>query len=752
MKRETGKVELLSPAGDFMTAIAAFDAGADAVYCGLDNHSARAFAANFSVRELRELIRVAHSRGKKVYVAFNTVIDECDMENAIDELASLADARPDALIVQDLGVARICRNHFPELELHASTQLVAHNLEGVMALGRLGFSRVVLSRELSLEEIAAIAKRCGNIELECFIHGALCYSISGLCLFSAIEKGRSGNRGRCAYCCRQQYANEKGEKTLPFSMRDLRLGAEAAKLVECGVSSLKIEGRMKNELYVASVTKYYRDILDRAPKRSVSESDLETVFSRRTTQLYFNGRAGCEAQAVDGESLGHIGTEIGTVKRVTKDREGRAWLRFHTLRALERHDGLQFRIEEGDKPAGFGISDMRKAISRVNVFETPAGSDVEILLPDDRTDDKCNVDFAKALKPGMKVYCSMSNAVKRMFPAPSYRPGDYKGDLKTDLKVDISEGKLSVAGKCGELEAYVEASGPFDEAKNPGKTAEAIAKAFGKTGESDYLPGEIELADESRRFVPMAVWNEVRRELYGKLDVMRMERIRKRAESAKSEDASGNSGNAEIKTLKVNFGDNIPEGEWDEVIVAITKDDTMDNQWYSSLKERMGDKIRLATGVYTSEPDYQKLRRTIKNFIRGGVVKWEASDLATLSTLKECGIEDITADWTLYAFNAQALKLLSELGVRRFVASPENSRDNLQFLAESGYDVEFLAQQSTPLFISLNKPAETLGGEAPVRVYRRNGLYVTVKPNPRIYEAPKGHSCRYDLSWNLPQT
>ena len=752
MKRETGKVELLSPAGDFMTAIAAFDAGADAVYCGLDNHSARAFAANFSVRELRELIRVAHSRGKKVYVAFNTVIDECDMENAIDELASLADARPDALIVQDLGVARICRNHFPELELHASTQLVAHNLEGVMALGRLGFSRVVLSRELSLEEIAAIAKRCGNIELECFIHGALCYSISGLCLFSAIEKGRSGNRGRCAYCCRQQYANEKGEKTLPFSMRDLRLGAEAAKLVECGVSSLKIEGRMKNELYVASVTKYYRDILDRAPKRSVSESDLETVFSRRTTQLYFNGRAGCEAQAVDGESLGHIGTEIGTVKRVTKDREGRAWLRFHTLRALERHDGLQFRIEEGDKPAGFGISDMRKAISRVNVFETPAGSDVEILLPDDRTDDKCNVDFAKALKPGMKDYCSMSNAVKRMFPAPSYRPGDYKGDLKTDLKVDISEGKLSVAGKCGELEAYVEASGPFDEAKNPGKTAEAIAKAFGKTGESDYLPGEIELADESRRFVPMAVWNEVRRELYGKLDVMRMERIRKRAESAKSEDASGNSGNAEIKTLKVNFGDNIPEGEWDEVIVAITKDDTMDNQWYSSLKERMGDKIRLATGVYTSEPDYQKLRRTIKNFIRGGVVKWEASDLATLSTLKECGIEDITADWTLYAFNAQALKLLSELGVRRFVASPENSRDNLQFLAESGYDVEFLAQQSTPLFISLNKPAETLGGEAPVRVYRRNGLYVTVKPNPRIYEAPKGHSCRYDLSWNLPQT
>lgn len=751
MKKETGKVELLSPAGGFMTAIAAFDAGADAIYCGLDNHSARAFASNFSVAELRELIKVARSRGKKTYVAFNTLVDENEMESVIEELAALADAQPDALIVQDLGVARICRNHFPELELHASTQLTAHNLEGVMALGRLGFSRVVLSRELSLEEIAAIAKRCGNIELECFIHGALCYSISGLCLFSAIEKGRSGNRGRCAYCCRQQYENAKGENTLPFSMRDLRLGDDVAKLAECGVASLKIEGRMKNELYVASVTKYYRDILDRAAKRSVSESDLETVFSRRTTELYFNGRSDENVQVVDGESLGHIGTEIGTVKRVTKDREGRAWLRFHTLRALERHDGLQFRLEEGDKPAGFGISDMRRAISRVNVFETPAGSDVEVLLPDSRTDEKCSVEFAKVLKPGMKVYCSMSNAVKRMFPMPSYRPGEYKGDMRTDLEVEISEGALRVAGKCRGLEAVVEAKGPFEEAKNPGKTAEAIAKAFGKTGDSDYLLGEIKLVDEQRRFVPMTVWNELRRELYEKLDLVRMERNRKRAEKVENEDTSGNSENSKLKTVKVYFGGRIPEGDWDEVIVAISNNDSPESQWYSLLKEKEGGRVRLATGVYTSELEYQKLRRAIKKFVRSGAMKWEASDLATLATLKECGIEDITADWTLYAFNAQALKLLSELGVRRFVASPENSRENLQFLAESGYDVEFLAQQSTPLFISLNKPAEELDSNAAVRVYCRNGLYVTIKPNPRVYEVPQGCSSRYDLSWDMPQ-
>jgi putative protease len=226
------EAELLAPAGDFKTALAAFEAGADAVYCGLSEFSARAFATNLSFEELDNLVRYARVHRKKVYVTFNTLIDEDDMEEAVRQLARIAEIGPDALIVQDIGIARLCRLHFPELELHASTQLVAHNLEGVLALGEIGFKRVVLARELSLAEIAAIVKRSGGMEFECFIHGALCYSISGLCLFGAMEKGRSGNRGKCPYCCRLPWESEDGGRSLVFSMRDLGLGEDVIKLVD----------------------------------------------------------------------------------------------------------------------------------------------------------------------------------------------------------------------------------------------------------------------------------------------------------------------------------------------------------------------------------------------------------------------------------------------------------------------------------------------------------------------------------------
>ena len=226
MKKE--QIELLAPAGDFQTALAAFEAGADAVYCGLADFSARAFATNLTLEELERLLAYARggknaecrsavrdsgdaefrSREKKVYVTFNTLLDEDRFDAAIEALARLEDIGPDGVIVQDLGVAKLIHDHFPGLQLHASTQLVAHNLEGVLALGELGFTRVVLARELSVEEIASIAKRCGDIELEVFIHGALCYSLSGLCLFGALEKSRSGNRGKCPYCCRMGYGNE----------------------------------------------------------------------------------------------------------------------------------------------------------------------------------------------------------------------------------------------------------------------------------------------------------------------------------------------------------------------------------------------------------------------------------------------------------------------------------------------------------------------------------------------------------------
>ncbi len=726
--------ELLAPAGDFETALAAFAAGADAVYCGLNEFSARAFATNFSMEDLKRLISYARVKGKKVYVTFNTVLDESDIEDAVRMLADLEEVGPDALIVQDLGIAKICRDHFPGLVLHASTQLVAHNLEGVLALKEFGFSRVVLARELSLEEIGSIAKRCGGLELEAFIHGALCYSISGLCLFSAMEKGRSGNRGKCAYCCRLAYPDAEGKKVLAFSMKDLRLGEDVRKLVDAGVVSLKIEGRMKSALYVASVTKYYRQILDRTESAAgaVTVADLETVFSRRTTELYLNGRPGTKGveSPIDAESLGHLGTAIGVVKHVTRDREGRAWLRFHTARALEKHDGLQFAAPDGGKPLGLGISEMRTTISRVPVFEVSAGTDVEILLPEND-----EVDLAGALKAGQTVYCSMSNEVKRRFPMPSFRPSEYPGPIEIDVEVTLEATRM-VAKACG---VEVEVRGEFGAAKNPDKTFEAVRSAFEKLGETDYKLGRLMLNDAGRLFAPKSLLNDLRRDLVEALDAKRYEVKREKIARALDDDevvAAG--GEVPRKVVKIRADQNLPAGDWDEIVVAFQVED-VDQLCESEANE----KARLALPVWTAETDFNRLRIAVKHLMRAGFTKWEASDLATLRMLKELGVEDITADWTLYAFNSRALAALTKLGVKRFVASPENERENLQYLAESGYAVEFLTQQSTPLFISLTEPKE----QTELAVTKRGKLWVTTKKVPREFEVPEGVATRIDLSW-----
>ena len=765
------QTELLSPAGDFETALAAFDAGADAVYCGLADFSARAFAKNLSFEDIGHLVRFAHAKGKKVYVTFNTLVDEVDVEQAVETLSRLEEIGPDALIVQDLGIARLCRRHFPALALHASTQLVAHNLEGVLALRDVGFTRVVLARELSLAEIASISKRCGGLELECFIHGALCYSISGLCLFGAMEKGRSGNRGKCPYCCRMGY----GQPVNPyiFSMKDLRLGEDVRKLVDAGVVSLKIEGRMKSSLYVAAVTKFYRQILqsgnDGDPttlnfklstlnsSKCVTLADLETIFSRRTTELYLDGKG--KESPIDPESLGHLGAPIGTVKRVTKDREGRRWLRFHTARALEVHDGLQFDTMADGRHLGLGIREMRPAISRTPVFEVAAGTDVEIELPEDFP-----------IREGENVYCSMSNAVKRMFPVPSFRPSDYPGNIKIDLEVTIAADSISAAANG----VTVSILGTFDSAKNPEKTYGAVEKAFSKLGETNYALGKLSLVDPDRRFAPMSVLNDLRRDLVEQLDEAREKARRAKVEAALADDgelSEISKGNVSARRLKIRIDQTVPAGEWNEIIVAIdlvgasltplaTADAARFARGIRDARGRVGNAslpvgsfaastTRLALPVYTAEPDFNKLRVLVKRLHREGFEKWEASDLATLRLLKAAGVSDITADWTLYAFNSHALAELSAFGVKRFVASPENVRENLSYLAESGYDIEFLAQQATPLFVSLTKPAaERADGLA---IYRRDNLWVTTRPVPRTFDAPAGASVRLDLSWNPPE-
>lgn len=282
-------IELLSPVGDFECLKAAVQNGADAVYLGSGSFSARAFATNFDDEALEKAITYAKLRGVKTNLTLNTLIKNDEMPQAIELARKAYEFGIDAIIVQDLGLARYLIKNFPSLAVHASTQMSVHNLEGVLALQKMGFSRVVLSRELSLQEIEYICQN-SDIEIEVFVHGALCVSYSGQCLFSSMVGGRSGNRGKCAQPCRLTYELMENDKTIDkgylLSPRDLCGLDYLPQLVNAGVSCLKIEGRMKTPEYVATVTRIYRKYLNLALSGQTfqieeqDKKDLLQVFNR----------------------------------------------------------------------------------------------------------------------------------------------------------------------------------------------------------------------------------------------------------------------------------------------------------------------------------------------------------------------------------------------------------------------------------------------------------------------------------------
>ena len=286
-------IELLSPAGSMEALRAAVQNGADAVYLGYDAFNARMGAQNFSVDELQEAIVYCHVRGVKVHLTLNTLVSDREMARAADVVRTAAVLGVDAFIVQDLGVVALCREIAPEVPIHASTQMSIHSLEGVQQAAELGVSRVVLARELPREEIAHICRR-SPVEIEVFVHGALCMCYSGQCYLSSVIGRRSGNRGQCAQPCRLPYGYGRFEPgRYPLSLKDNCLVEYLDDLRRLGVSSLKIEGRMKRPEYVAVVTKAYRSALD---GKRVTQSDLrelESVFSRQGfTQGYYEGKTG----------------------------------------------------------------------------------------------------------------------------------------------------------------------------------------------------------------------------------------------------------------------------------------------------------------------------------------------------------------------------------------------------------------------------------------------------------------------------
>ncbi len=284
--RKAGIPELLAPAGSFEALVAAIEAGADAVYVGGKSFGARAFAKNFDIEELERAAVYARLHGVKLYVTVNTLVLDKEIEALTEYARALRRISPDAIIAADLGVVKIFKEIAPEIEIHASTQMSIHNSLGADIAYAMGCSRVVLARELSLENIKATTDKC-KPEVEIFLHGALCVSVSGQCLMSSLVGGRSGNRGECAQPCRLPY-----NSAYPLSLRDLSLASHVTELIDAGVASLKIEGRMKSPDYVYTVTGIYRRLLDE--RRNANEKELaalRTAFSRGGfTDGYFTGK------------------------------------------------------------------------------------------------------------------------------------------------------------------------------------------------------------------------------------------------------------------------------------------------------------------------------------------------------------------------------------------------------------------------------------------------------------------------------
>lgn len=350
----------------------AFRNGADAVYLGLPRYSARKAARNLTMDELSRLRTLADREGKKIYAAINTVIRNDELEDALSVLYDLSLLPVDAVILQDYGLLSLVRTHFPDLPIHASTQMAVHNAAGVTALARAGVSRVILARELTLTEISSIHASCPGVELEVFIHGALCYGVSGLCLASGMLLGRSGNRGECAQICRGRFGSGYGEGSW-ISANDLSLGEKTIALQEAGVVSFKIEGRMKPPEYAGSAASYYRAVLDRLPEEVRDERlrRLETVFSRTPTAAFFETPKG--ERLIGSGYTGHRGIPAGTVTA-----SGNGSLRVRLTEPLSVRDGILFFT-----PAG----PVRTAVRRLeadgkNVFDAGPGDRVQIPAED----------------------------------------------------------------------------------------------------------------------------------------------------------------------------------------------------------------------------------------------------------------------------------------------------------------------------------------------------------------------------------
>ncbi|MBU5670140.1 DUF3656 domain-containing protein [Peptoniphilus sp. MSJ-1] len=665
--------EVLAPAGDMAALRAAVSAGADAVYLGAWEFSARAKAKNFTLEDLKEAIHYCHLRDVKIYVTVNILVADFELKRALNLVKDLYEVGVDALILQDLGLAREIRKNYPDFEIHASTQMAINNYYGAKFLKELGFSRVVLARETPLFEIEKISTL--DVEIETFIHGALCVSYSGECLMSSMIGGKSGNRGECAQACRKAYdiydfsGNKIADKKYYLSPKDLNTLEDVGKIIDAGGYSLKIEGRMKNPEYVYQVVRSYRKALENNLTLKDKE-DTTQVFNRGFTKGLFNGDFGRNFTSFDRPD--NRGVEIGKVVSAKKD----VIVRFNE--DIYPGDGLEFLGDRGN--FGFKSEEFYKKDRdyKLNLNKKPL--------------ENSNINRTYSIK----LYEKIDEKLK-----------DYEFKKDIDIKVEIEVGKFpKIFAKTEDFDSIFELEEEVQEAKNAPLSKEKAEENISKLGDSIFEIRNLEIDIKGNAFMPVSSINKLRREVVENLErkILKSRLNRNEKSYVEREYKSKEKKLASrIKVFFTNLEDlkNTDLNEVDEIILRVK-----DLEKYKKLN--LNKNVSIYLDKFYSYKELENLRNYIlkNDFVKG---IW-ANNLSEIEIFNNDDFE-INADIGLNVFNSETVEFYNNEGLHSITLSPElNSRQIDEIIKNTDANLNIVSYGRIPVMTMKHCPYSVIKG------------------------------------------
>ena len=674
-------VELLAPVGSFEALKAAVQNGANAVYLGGKDFGARASANNFDRDELKEAVKYAHIRGVQVFVTTNTLRKENEIEDFLEYAKFLYDIDVDAIILQDIGMARLIKRELPDFELHASTQMVAHSLEDVKYLESVGFDRVVLAREVTVEEIKYICDNC-KADIEVFVHGALCVCYSGQCLMSSMIGNRSGNRGRCAQPCRQRYelidvytgevVNSNGDYLL--SPRDLNAIEEIDKVIDAGVHSLKIEGRMKRPEYVATVIDGYRKTIDEylaTNKLNVSDetiNDLYTIFNRKFTKGLLLGDVGKDM--MNSQLPNNQGLYVGTVVDYNKKAKR---LKIKLANTLKKGDGINL-----------GGGTIGRIIKNGNI-ETIGykGETIEL-------------DFVGEARKGQIVFKTSDSELMDRVQATFTQDKEFVKNI-IDAKITIKLGQKPILTLIdrNKNQATIEGDKIVEEAMKVALSKEKVETQLRKLGNTPYELDLLEIELDDNVSLPISLLNQMRRDC---IELLNKEKIsiknrKYKNKIVKYKPVQYNRNKQQEISVKVKNLEQL-ESALECGVDRIYYEDTNTIDKAMRLAMKYNKKVIYSAPRIIRNKEYNHLAKANN----AGVESVQVGNYGSIDYFKD---KKLNIDYYLNAFNSETINYYKEIGADTLCISQElNINEIKETIKYTDINIESVVYGYTPLMIT----------------------------------------------------